>query len=43
MHIPGFSTTSTTPIMGVELTEQQLFDSVNLVLPAWILLVLLPR
>ena len=43
MHLPGFSSTSKSPIVGVELTEQQIFDSINLVLPAWLFLVLLPR
>lgn len=31
------------PIHGLEFTDSQLFDTLNVVLPAWILLALLPR
>ncbi|CAL8470110.1 g9652 [Coccomyxa elongata] len=31
------------PIVGLDLTDAQIFQGVNLVLPAWLLLILLPR
>ena len=31
------------PIVGLDLSDQQIFDGLSLVLPAWILLVIAPR
>ena len=31
------------PIIGLDLSDQQIFDGINAVLPAWILLVIAPR
>lgn len=31
------------PIVGLNFSDQQIFDGLNLVLPAWILLVVAPR
>ena len=31
------------PVIGLDLSDQQIFDGINAVLPAWILLVVAPR
>ena len=31
------------PVIGLDLSDQQIFDGINAVLPAWILLVIAPR
>ena len=31
------------PVVGLDLSDQQIFDGINAVLPAWILLVIAPR
>jgi hypothetical protein len=31
------------PVLGLNLSDQQIFDGLNLVLPAWIMLVVAPR